>query len=41
MQQRIAPHPRTLRNAREQVKQMVSSGVSLHQAMNYLNQWVS
>ncbi|HFK8637229.1 TPA: hypothetical protein ACG2MG_000256 [Legionella pneumophila] len=28
VQQRIVPHPRTLRNAREQVKQMVASGVS-------------
>ena len=41
MQQRIVPHARTLRNAREQVKQMVASGVSLHRVMSYLSQWVN
>lgn len=41
MQQRIVPHARTLRNAREQVKQMVASGVSPRRAMSYLHQWSS
>lgn len=41
MQPRIVPHPRTLRNAREQVKQMVASGLSSLRAMSYLSQWVS
>jgi hypothetical protein len=39
MQQRIVPHSRTLRNAREQVKQMVASGVSLRRTKRYLHQW--
>lgn len=39
MQQRIVPHARTLRNAREQVKQLVASGVSPRRAMRYLHQW--
>ncbi len=36
---RIAPHPRTLRKAHEQVKQMVINGVSLRRISNYLYRW--
>jgi hypothetical protein len=35
----IAPHARTLRNAREQVKQMVIDGVSLRRIKRYLSRW--
>ena len=33
----IVPHTRTLRNAREQVKQMVNDGVSLPRIKSYLH----
>lgn len=36
---RIVPHPRTLRKAREQVNQMVTNGVSLRRISNYLYRW--
>jgi hypothetical protein len=36
---RIYPHPRTLRKAREHVKQMVSSGVSPRKITCYLHLW--
>jgi len=39
--QRIVPHPRTLRRAREQIKCMVLDGASPLQIRNYLNRWVS
>lgn len=32
-------HPRTLRNAREQVKNMVAHGFSNQQIKHYLSQW--
>ena len=35
----MVPHERTLRNARENVKQMVSSGVSLQRIKSYLSRW--
>lgn len=38
---RIVPHPRTLRKARENVKQMVADGVSLQRIRNYLSNWVT
>ena len=38
-QNRMVPHERTLRNARENVKQMVSSGVSLQRIKSYLARW--
>jgi hypothetical protein len=38
--QRIVPHPRTLRRAREQIKCMVLDGVSPLQIRNSLNRWV-
>lgn len=41
MQQRIVPHARTLRNAREHIKQMVASGFSTLRTMGYLYQWAS
>jgi hypothetical protein len=37
--ERIVPHPRTLRKAREQVKQMVNDGVSPRRIRNYLHYW--
>ena len=37
---RIVPHPRTLRKAREQINQMVNSGVSLRRITSYLHRWV-
>lgn len=40
-QVRIVPHPRTLRKARENVKQMVAGGVSLQRIKNYLSNWVT
>lgn len=40
-QPRIVPHPRTLRNAREQAKQMVLNGASLQQTKRYLARWCS
>ena len=40
-QARIVPHPRTLRQARENVKQMVADGVSLQRIKNYLSNWVT
>jgi RNA-directed DNA polymerase len=36
---RIAPHPRTLRKAREQVKLMVLDGISAHRIRSYLRRW--
>jgi len=36
---RIVPHARTLRNARVQVKAMVTAGFSVHQIRTYLQQW--
>jgi len=36
---RIIPHPRTLRKAREQVNQMVINGVSLRRISSYLYRW--
>jgi hypothetical protein len=36
---RICPHPRTLRKAREQVKRMVSDGVSLRRIRSYLHRF--
>ncbi len=36
---RIAPSPRTLRKAREQVKQMVNTEVSPRRIKNYLHRW--
>ncbi len=36
---RIRPHPRTLRKAREQVKQMVHNGFSAQYIRSYLRQW--
>lgn len=35
----IVPHARTLRKAREQVQQMVKSGVSPRRIASYLNRW--
>lgn len=40
-QQRIVPHARTLRNAREQVKQMVNDGFSTRRIKSYLSRWCS
>lgn len=37
---RIVPHPRTLRKARENVKQMVNTGVSLRRIRRYLHHFV-
>lgn len=37
---RIVPHPRTLRKARENVKQMVNTGVSLRIIRRYLHNFV-
>lgn len=39
MSQRIVPHARTLRKAREQVKIMVETGFSTHRIRNYLKKW--
>ena len=39
--QRIVPHPRTLRKAREQIKCMVIDGASPRQIRNYLHRWVT
>ena len=36
---RIVPHPRTLRKAREQVKQMVIDGLSARRIRRYLHRW--
>ena len=36
---RIVPHPRTLRKARENVKAMVNSGVSPWRIRSYLHRW--
>lgn len=36
---RIYPHPRTLRKAREQVKQMVFDGMSTRRIRSYLHRW--
>ena len=38
--QRMAPHPRTLRKARAQVKLMVEDGVSPRKITGYLHRWV-
>lgn len=35
----IVPHPRTLRKAREQVNQMVATGVSPRRISSYLHHW--
>ena len=35
----MVPHERTLRNARENVKQMVTTGVSLQRIKSYLSRW--
>lgn len=37
----IVPHARTLRNAREQVKQMVINGISARRIRSYLSRWCS
>ena len=37
---RIVPHPRTMRKARENLKSMVASRVSLSQTRNYLHRFV-
>jgi len=37
--QRIVPHARTLRKAREQVKAMVETGFSTHRIKSYLKKW--
>ncbi len=37
----IVPHPRTLRKARDQVKQMVIDEVSPRRIRNYLYRWVT
>ena len=39
MSQRIVPHARTLRKAREQVKVMVETGFSTHRIKSYLKKW--
>ena len=36
---RIVPQPRTLRKAREQVKQMVADGLSAQRIKRYLHRW--
>lgn len=36
---RIVPHRRTLRKAREQVNQIVVNGVSLRRISSYLHRW--
>lgn len=36
---RIKPHPRTIRNAREQVKALVASGFSIQKTKTYLKRW--
>ena len=36
---RMAPHPRTFRKAREQVKLMVNDGVSPQKIRRYLHRW--
>jgi hypothetical protein len=38
---RMVPHPRTLRKAREQVKQMVNDGVSPKRIRSYLDRWTA
>ena len=38
---RIVPHARTLRKAREQVKQMIISGVSPQRIRSYLFRWLT
>ena len=38
---RIVPHPRTLRKAREQVKQMVNDGFLSKRIRRYLHRWVA
>lgn len=38
---RIVPHPRTLRKAREQVNQMVVTGLSARRISSYLHRWSS
>lgn len=38
---RIVPHARTLRKAREQVKQMVITGTSSRRIRHYLHRWVT
>lgn len=37
---RIAPHPRTMRKAREQIKQMVHDGFSIQSIRRYLHRFV-
>jgi hypothetical protein len=36
---RNVPHPRTLRKAREQVNQMVATGLSARKISSYLHRW--
>ena len=36
----IVPHPRTLRKARENVKQMVADGISFRKIRRYLHRYV-
>ena len=40
-QERIVPHPRTLRKAREQIKQLVMDGTSSQRIKSYLHRWVT
>ena len=37
----IVPHPRTLRKAREQIKQMVIDGLSARRIRSYLHRWAT
>lgn len=39
--QNIVPHPRTLRKAREQIKQLVTSGTSSQRIRRYLHRWTT
>lgn len=37
----IVPHPRTLRKARENIKSMVTDGLSAQKIRQYLHRWVT
>ena len=37
----VVPHPRTLRKARENVKQMVADGISFRKIRRYLYRWAA
>ncbi len=37
----MVPHPRTIRKAREQVKQMVIDGMSSQRIRSYLHRWAT